>query len=338
MRVGFNPNKDKLQQPNDFFHQVIIPVYIPNNEGYFKDSLKIFEYCLESLFKTSHSKTFISIVDNGSSVEIINYLDKLYKQGNIHELIHTHNIGKLNAVLKGVSGHNFEIVTISDADVLFLDNWQEETYKVFEAFPKTGAVCPTPSSKVLKQHTYNVLFDNFFSKKLKFTLVKNPEAMLKFAESIGNTKFYKEHHLKYNLTISAGKTKAVLGAGHFVTSYKGTIFNKLNERFTNFGLGGESEEKFLDKPVADQGYWRLSTENNFAYHMGNVLEPWMQEQLSQLEGNQQKVSPPYLKKISVSKFSNLIKNKILMRVLINKRIWTWFLQFKGLSKEISRKY
>jgi hypothetical protein len=199
-------------------------------------------------------------------------------------------------------------------------------------------VCPTPSSKVLKQHTYNVLFDNFFSKKLKFTLVKNPEAMLKFAESIGNTKFYKEHHLKYNLTISAGKTKAVLGAGHFVTSYKGTIFNKLNERFTNFGLGGESEEKFLDKPVADQGYWRLSTENNFAYHMGNVLEPWMQEQLSQLEGNQQKVSPPYLKKISVSKFSNLIKNKILMRVLINKRIWTWFLQFKGLSKEISRKY
>ena len=37
MRIGFNPNKDKLQSILEYTHQVIIPVYIPNEEGYFFD-------------------------------------------------------------------------------------------------------------------------------------------------------------------------------------------------------------------------------------------------------------------------------------------------------------
>ena len=44
MRIGFNPNKDKKLIKSDDFHQVIIPVYIPNNKGYFKDSFIILKY------------------------------------------------------------------------------------------------------------------------------------------------------------------------------------------------------------------------------------------------------------------------------------------------------
>ena len=78
MRKGLNPQKDKPQEQSEIFHQVIIPVYIPNQEGYFKDSFRIFKICLESLFKTTHSKTFISVVNNGSSKEIQDYLDELF--------------------------------------------------------------------------------------------------------------------------------------------------------------------------------------------------------------------------------------------------------------------
>lgn len=46
MRVGFNPNKDKKVPESSYFHQVVIPVYIPNLDGYFKDSLSILKYCL----------------------------------------------------------------------------------------------------------------------------------------------------------------------------------------------------------------------------------------------------------------------------------------------------
>ena len=120
-----------LSKPTDFYHQIVIPVHIPNLKGYFKHSFRILELNLNSLFKTTHKKTYFTIVNNGSCKEVENYLLGLFNQGLIHELINTTAIGKLNAILKGIVGHNFEFITISDSDVLFLNNWQNETYKVY---------------------------------------------------------------------------------------------------------------------------------------------------------------------------------------------------------------
>ena len=172
MRVGFNPNKDKVLPKSDYTHQVIVPVYIPHQNDYFKDSFQILQLCLESLFKTCHAKTYITVVNNGSCVEVVNYLNQLHQEVKIQELIHTTAIGKLNAILKGLSGHQFPLITITDADVLFINHWQKATYEVFEAFPKAGVVSTTPSSKVLKQYTGNVIVSNLFSKKLQLDNLK----------------------------------------------------------------------------------------------------------------------------------------------------------------------
>ena len=147
MRVGYNPYKDQILE-GTYHHQVVIPVYIPNQEGYFKDSFAILKLCLESLFNTIHNKTFITIINNGSDQIVSHYLDSLLEEKKIHELIHTENIGKLNAVLKGLAGHNIELVTISDADVMFLPNWQMETVKVFKAIAKAGVVGIVPQFKM----------------------------------------------------------------------------------------------------------------------------------------------------------------------------------------------
>ena len=138
MRKGLNPHKDKPQEQSEFVHQIIIPVYIPNQEEYFKDSFRILQICLESLFKTVHKKTFISVINNGSCNEVKEYLDGLFISKKIHEVIHTTNIGKLNSIVKGLVGNNIELVTIADSDVFFLENWQQQTVKTFNAFPKTG--------------------------------------------------------------------------------------------------------------------------------------------------------------------------------------------------------
>ena len=339
MRIGFNPNKDKLQEPNDFYHQVIIPVHIPNNQGYFKDSFKILKYCLESLFKTSHSKTYFAIVNNGSSIEVVNYLDELYRQGKIQELIHTSAIGKLNAILKGLAGHNFDLVTISDADVLFLKNWQKETYDVFEKFPKTGAVCPTPSSKSLKSNTFNIWFDLLFSKSLRFTKVKNPVALKAFASSVGNPDMYNEHHLEKYLTVSNGDFKAVVGAGHFVTTYRREVFEKKDIKYSNFILGGGSEDKLLDFPVIQKGMWRLSTEDNFAYHLGNVEEQWMRESLEKIKPNDFFLElPTNMPDIKYSKAAFIVKSILFKKIITRKKIWYYCLRLKGLSREAVIKY
>ncbi|HLP63687.1 glycosyltransferase family 2 protein [Flavobacterium sp.] len=338
MRIGLNPNKNRNVEIGDYFHHVVIPVYIPNQEGYFKDSLKLLGYCLESLFKTSHAKTYFTIVNNGCCKEVESYIADLHTNQKIHEVIHTDNIGKLNAVLKGITGQNFPLITITDADVLFVNNWQKATYDIFLSFPKAGVVCPSPSSRVVKQYTYNVILNNFWSKKLKFTKVVNKKAMQSFAHSINNPEFYNQYHLDNYLTISENNIKAVIGAGHFVATYKSVIFNRSLQRFTEYSLGGESEEVLLDQPVVNEGYWRLSTEDNFAYHMGNVEEPWMKETLEAIMVDETEFQQPKLGTVKATKWVNYCKENFFNRIIVKPLVWNWFIRYKGLSNEASKNY
>jgi hypothetical protein len=333
MRVGFNPHKDKIHTESEYRHQIIIPVYIPNQEGYFKDSFKILELCLDSLFKTIHKNTYITIVNNGSGIEVVDYLNHLFQENKIQEVIHTTNIGKLNAVLKGISGNNFPLITVSDSDVLFLSGWQEASHAVFDAFPKTGAVCPTPSSRSLRTYTANVYWDLFFSNQLKCTPVVNPDALKRFGFSIGNANFYNATQLRTFLTISKGDVKAVVGAGHFVTTYRAEVFENPENRFSKHKMGGNSEGQFLDIPVVKKGFWRVSTADNYAYHMGNVVEDWMCDVVSQLTQNE-KENVFGLKHIHPSsKLAYFVKSKLFAKFILNKKIMKYFLVYKGMRKE-----
>lgn len=336
MRIGFNPNKDKVLPKSDYIHQVIVPVHLPNEEGYFKDGLQILKLCLESLIITTHSKTFITIVCNDCSVKVKEYINSLYIQNNVHEVIFTNGIGKINAVLKGLAGQNCDLVTISDADVLFLNGWQIATYEIFDAFPKAGAVCTTPSSKVLKQSTANILFDYFFSDKMMMEPVSNPDAMQKFAESIGNENFYNRVQLQYNLIITRNNCKAVVGAGHFVATYKRVIFKKPKAIYSNSKMGKALKEYF-DKPVLNHGYYRLSTIDNFTYHLGNVKEEWMDEIFKSLKKINFVFSKSDFEK-KVDKKSRKIISDLFFRIITQKTIWKLFLQYKGLTKEESKMY
>jgi len=338
MRVGFNPHKDKTQDASDYSHQVIIPVYVPNLEGYFQNGFEILKLCLNSLFTTIHDKTFVTIVNNGSCQMIVDYLNDLFEQNKIQEIIHTTNIGKLNAILKGISGNNFSLITISDSDVLFLTNWQKATYEVFENFSKAGAVCSTPSSRSLRTYTSNIYWDLFFSKKIKFINVLNPDALKKFAHSVGNIDFYNSIQLKKYLIITNNDKKAVVGAGHFITTYRASVFDGLDSRYTNYKLGGDSELKFLDIPIVKKGFWRLSTTDNFTYHMGNIVEDWMFDEVSKLEQNKEESSFQLKLVNPSSKWSYYIKSKFFAKFMLNKKIMKYYLIWKGLSKEEANNY
>lgn len=337
MRLGFNPNKDKEISKSEYFHQVVIPVYIPNMEGYFKDNLEILKLCLSSLWKTSHSRTYITIVNNGSCEIVVDYLTGLYKENKIQEIVHVSNIGYVNAMLKGITGQKFDLITTSDSDVLFLNGWQEATYKVFQNFPKCGAVCPTPSSRSLRTYTSNLYWDFLFSKKMKFKEVLNPEALRKFGISVGDANFYNEIQLKKYLTISNNGQTAVVGAGHFIVTYRGSIFNSLEKRYTDYIMGGGSDDLF-DVPVVKKGFWRLSTADNYTYHMGNVIEEWIKDEVAKLEvkskGDDFLLQPTK----SNSKWFYFIKSKVFGKFILNKKILKYFLIWKGLSKHEAFNY
>lgn len=338
MRVGSNPQKTISKKSFTYYHQLIIPVYIPNNDGYFEDALNVFKICLESVLKTIHEATFISIVNNGSSSEVSEYLQSLYELNQINEVIHTTNIGKINAINKAIVGQNFPIITISDADVLFENNWQTNVYDIFKCWPKVGAVCTTPSSRNVKYLTQNIYFDLFFSPKLKFGKVKNPEAMKSFLQSIDNEKFFRPVHYEKYLIIKKKELEVVVGAGHYVCTYRRKAIENMDLNPTTKLLGKDIMSK-LDYLVIKNGFWRVSTSENFTYHMGNSTEKWMYDKLDKLEVLNQLIEEPKLKDNKVNKIANWLKIGVFGTMLFSSTfIWKKFLAFKGLTKQEAKSY
>lgn len=335
MRVGFNPNKDQTIKITKGVHQIIIPLHIPKMIGYFKDCLTVFKLCLQSLQLTSHNDTFITVVSNACCAEVITHLNSLYAENKIQEVIHLREPGKLNAIIKGLVGHKFTYVTITDADVMFLNNWQKKTYSIFEAFPKAGVVCPTPSSKSYNTNTFNILFEKLFSSKLRFTEVENPKAMRQFAESIGNPYFYNNDHLSKYLTVAKHDVKAVVGAGHFAATYRADIFRNMEFLYSPYKLGGHSETVILDLPVVKKGFWRLSTTNNYARHMGNIYEEWMGEEFEKIVKNSESSNEMNLSEAPSSCF---VFYKIMSKLMSYKLLRVSFLRFKGLNKIETKTY
>ncbi len=338
MRVGTNPVKNTSESIGAYFHQVVIPVYIPDSEGYFKNSFAIFQKCLTSLITTCHGKTFITVVSNGSTSIVEEYLNSLYKNGSIHEVIYTQNIGKINAFYKGFTGHNFPLITITDADVLFLNGWQEATYSVFNEFPRTGFVSTTPIPKLLKYNTEGTFGAFLFSKKLRFQPVLDKDALLHFDKSLGEQPFYNPVHLEKILTLQGKKSNAVLGSGHFIATYRAEVFDSLKQRYSSLKLGGESVRNFLDKPVIDSDYWRLSTERNYTYHMGNVLEPWMDEVLLTLKKEKYSSKDPHLPNLKRASLSEKLWSFVCKYVFFRKPLWKMFLKLKGLNFQEAKSY
>jgi hypothetical protein len=337
LRVNYNPNKKALNSNTDFKHHVVIPVYIPHFDGYFKDSFRILKLCLGSLLKTINNQTYVTIVNNGSCNEIIEYLNQKYENNEIHEIIHTSNIGKLNAIVKGVIGHNFEFVTIADADVLFLNDWQSSTYKVFNNFSKAGVVGIVPQFKLYSDLCYNILFDFFFSSKLAFTKVKNPEAMKNFYKSIGWDDSYNKDYLRYNLTLRGrGDVRAVVGSGHFIATYHKDVVKRFNLEYSNFKMGKELRKKF-DWAALKAGRYRFTTEDSYAFHMGNVYEPYMNEVYLKLEPQNEDYNGANSLRVKQTYMSYVVKNHLFRKLLENNWFINRFIRFKGLPVALTKK-
>lgn len=338
MRKGTNISKDILLPKTDSYHRVIIPLFIPEEEEYYKDAFAIFNYCIKSIRKTSCSVIKISVVSNGSSDAVNLKLLKMQQENLIDDLIVIkENIGKINSILKALRTSQERLITITDADVLFDNDWEKEVLKIFEAFPKAGSVSPVPVFRNHFRLTSNIWLAYLFSSKLKFRPVKDPEGMTLFANSIG----WPWLDNKYKDVIATLKSKkevvAVLGSSHFVCTYKREIFTKMPEKNSIYRLGGDSEYLYTDLPVIKAGGYRLATYGNFAYHLGNVAEEWMTEKYNQLkDADKQQAGEIQLQVLKSIPFLNIFIEKVFGKILKQKAFRRFVLKRKGLTdKQLS---
>ncbi|QYS89429.1 glycosyltransferase [Flavobacterium davisii] len=336
MRLGNNPTKiGKLVERTVCDHRVIIPLHIPNEEDYYKDTYRIFELCLYSVRKTTHSPLKISVVSNGSSVTINQRLNILYSKGYIDELIiEREGIGKVNSILKSLRTAEERLITITDADVLFKNGWEDKVLQIFESFPKAGAVSPVPVFRKHFELTHNIWFDYFFNSKLQFEPVTNEEELEMFAKSLGwlwLEPTWKDTILKLQAT---NGIKAVVGCPHFCATYKREVFENLPKENSIYKILGDSEYKYTDLPVLKNDGYRLSTDDNFAFHLGNIFEPRMQERFNALyEEVPIYRSYTHLPLLKRNKVAFYVK-QILFKRILKKTIFTRYaFQKKGLTQE-----
>lgn len=340
MREGDNPTRDVILSLNESSHRIIIPLYIPNESDYYSDAFQIFNYCLQSILKTSNSLVKITVVSNGCSGTVNKKLFQLQEEGYIDELIiETEAIGKINSILKAVRTANERLITITDADVLFDNGWEEAVLEVYKAFPKAGSVSPVPVFRTHLRLTCNIWFRNLFSKKLYFRPVKNPKAMTEFAKSIG----WRWLDIKYKDVIATLEAKngtiAVLGCSHFVVTYKREVFNCMPKENTIFQLGGNSELFYTDLPVIKMGGYRLATYDNFAYHMGNKVESWMENKFNNLNLIEKSIiNYEHLPKLRKSKLEYFITEKFFRKLFGIKSFYRLVLKYKGLTDEQTKNF
>lgn len=335
MRKGENTSKDKILNLRPCSHRVIVPLYIPHQESYFKESYSVFKLCLSSINKTTASPIKVSVISNGSCVVVNEKLLELQKLGEIDELIiEKEPIGKINSILKALRTAEERLITITDADVLFLNNWEKAVLDVFESFPRAGMVSPLPIFRNHFKLTANIWIDYFFSKKLFFREVINPKALTKFAQSIGWSRLDNKYKDVIATLRSNDGAIAVVGATHMVATFKKEVFDFLPKVNSSYKLGGDSEYKYMDKPVSKCNAYRLSTYNNYVYHMGNTKEGWMETCYNNLEdeplveydfSNLKRVKKNYLMYYFSNMFFQIILKVKFLRVML--------LRFRGVKKE-----
>ena len=336
MRIGVNPEIDK-KIASDAYHRVIIPIYVPHFDDYFKNGLEVTKLCLESVIKTSHEQCRITVVNNGSCSRVSEYLQELYNSGRIDQLVlQKENLGKVDAMMQIARTASEPLITLSDGDVLFLDGWIQATEKVFESFPEAGMVSPVPHGTTYGQYTTNTLFDAFFKGLLEFRSVSDPGDMLRFAESIGrgDSMYEKDICLKYQLTVNRNDQTAVVGCGHFVATMRREVFEYAPNENSKLAYASDADREYIDIPNEKAGLWRLATTGNYAYHMGNNPQTWMREKFIALRGDgKEKRSIPQARRWNLP----LAFKRFVNRLWLNKYVRPYVFKRLGL-KEGAREY
>ncbi|NCT16656.1 MAG: hypothetical protein COZ75_02135 [Flavobacteriaceae bacterium CG_4_8_14_3_um_filter_34_10] len=279
MRVGINPQKEERKITLATHHRVVVVVYIPNEEGFYKDSFSVFKMCLDSLVSTINSKAAITVVNNGSHQKVIDFLNVYLAENKIDTFIsHNSNIGKIDALIGAARGVREPYITLTDSDILFVSDWQEKVEEVFAKFPNVGSVSPIPVRTGLYAGTSSVLKQILFG-KIKFKYIPIPENFItynKFLESI-NWDIEKQEDKNWPVVEKHG-LKAIIGSAHQVLTIDRDILFKTTPSNPSLTLVGNlSEHNYVDVPIDKAGKLRLATYNNYAFHMGNKLENWMRK-------------------------------------------------------------
>ena len=277
MREGVNPEKFKGEKNKLKQHRVLVVFHIPNlQEDYYKESLKVLDSCLHSLVNTVNFETTnITLINNNSIEEVEDIVEKYLNKNEIDKYIkYSENRGKVYAVTNEVRGVFEEFVTITDCDVLFFSGWEQNVFDIFKNYPQAGVVSPLPSQYSSFNSNASVFSDHFIYGSIKYDKVVEDEDIDLYLRGVNNMALINKKgkfNWKEKQYYLLGKIKAVIGANHFVATYRSIVF-KNESKFPEIKFENGYEKEFIDTLADKKGLYRLSTIKTYAYHIGNKMD------------------------------------------------------------------
>lgn len=279
MRVGKNPNKRAPALPAYGLHRLILPVHIPNQEGYFAQSLDILKLCLESVRLTKAPGTAVTLIANGCDNQTLELLITEHSGGWIDQLvIHAQNRGKIDAIVGAARSCFEEVVTFSDSDVLFRPGWDTAIETLFRTFPECGFVSPFPNPDEELRFTSSVFVSSVHHVSLEH--IEDHSSLDRYNASVGRAPTSAD--VRGCLVIRRDGATACVGGGHFVCSVRRRVLRSGPFGPSLEAISSDSDRDWLDAPPDRLGYWRLATHRAYVQHMGNRPEAWMRDEVSML--------------------------------------------------------
>jgi glycosyltransferase involved in cell wall biosynthesis len=285
MRQGQNPAKMGLKAYQPKRLGMALLSYIPNQEGFFKNSLEILKYQIASIHSAT-SDFDLLVFDNGSCPEVREELLRLYSSDLIHILFLSHfNIGKVGAINWLLSAMPNEWVCYSDGDMFFRPGWFDCSVDIFEAFPSAGLVFAQPT-----------LFDTLRGTGHAYHLLEG-DARYTLSQAIVPAKSVREYALGFGLTAemekkllktpvclveeNASGVRAIVGGGHNQFLVRSKVARQIIPLPTQLALS-PIEDSAFNRRVDDLDLLQLSTVEAFTFHVGNRLDDWTRTEIDQL--------------------------------------------------------
>lgn len=321
MRIGKNPMLEKKINLRFAYHRVIVPVFIPELIGYYAQSFEVLKLCIDSLLKTIHDKTQITVISNACCDEVTQFLRKQIEMGKIDQLIeYQENKGKVDPVVAVMRGCMEELVTVSDADVLFTKGWQQAVEELFYKVPYAGMVSPLPYPKIRNYYSSYSWFYGVLTKSLVRIKDFDISWIQMFNQSIGCF-----DNLSYDeispIGIKYKGITAVIGAGHFCATYHRDVIHEIPFKSSGSVFKG-AESQFFDAPVEKAGLMRLSTSIGYVYHMGNTFDDNIVKihAKNQLEFKRQRNFSVFPRRVFKSRLVKYVFSKKSLTNLISKYV------------------
>ncbi|HVP21144.1 MAG TPA: glycosyltransferase family A protein [Anaerolineaceae bacterium] len=288
MRKGQNPAKKDVLAYRPEKLAIVSLVYIPVQEGYFADALKIFEYHLASVRQYTPEPFNLVVFDNGSCAEVKQALLRLQTQGWIDWLVVSKdNLGKTGALNWILGALPNEWICFADSDMLFRPGWLEASWKIQASFPDCGMIGAQVVFPDLEVDRGNSRLRKTTDPRFRFGQVK-PDAWI-LDEYIRGRGVSDERAADYRAmaldqveNIESGVKVFLGGNSHQQWLAKSEVIRKILPLPASHQLSRE-EDTYQDRRLDELGFAHLTTTVPYLYHMGNTVDVELEPELARLK-------------------------------------------------------